>query len=98
DFHVTGVQTCALPILELGGNAPFIVFDDADLERAVEGAMVCKFRNTAQTCVCANRFLVQSGIHDDFVAALAEAMGKLRIGDGFGIGRASCRGRGYVWR
>jgi succinate-semialdehyde dehydrogenase/glutarate-semialdehyde dehydrogenase len=69
--------------LELGGNAPFIVFDDADLERAVEGAMVCKFRNTGQTCVCANRFLVQSGIHDDFVAALAEAMGKLRIGDGF---------------
>lgn len=69
--------------LELGGNAPFIVFDDADLERAVEGAMVCKFRNTGQTCVCANRFLVQSGIHDDFVAALAEAMGKLKTGDGF---------------
>lgn len=69
--------------LELGGNAPFIVFDDADIERAVEGAMVCKFRNTGQTCVCANRFLVQSGIHDDFVAALAEAMGKLRVGDGF---------------
>lgn len=69
--------------LELGGNAPFIVFDDADLERAVEGAMVCKFRNTGQTCVCANRFLVQSGIHDDFVAALAEAMGKLKVGDGF---------------
>ena len=69
--------------LELGGNAPFIVFDDADLDRAVEGAMVCKFRNTGQTCVCANRFLVQSGIHDDFVAALAEAMGKLKVGDGF---------------
>lgn len=69
--------------LELGGNAPFIVFDDADIERAVEGAMVCKFRNTGQTCVCANRFLVQSGIHDDFVAALAEAMGKLKVGDGF---------------
>src|SRR5690554_450 len=69
--------------LELGGNAPFIVFDDADLDRAVEGAMVCKFRNTGQTCVCANRFLVQSGIHDDFVATLAEAMGKLKVGDGF---------------
>lgn len=69
--------------LELGGNAPFIVFDDADIERAVEGAMVCKFRNTGQTCVCANRFLVQSGIHSEFVAALAEAMGRLRVGDGF---------------
>lgn len=69
--------------LELGGNAPFIVFEDADISRAVEGAMVCKFRNTGQTCVCANRFLVQSGIHDKFVAALAEAMGKLRVGDGF---------------
>jgi len=68
---------------ELGGNAPFIIFDDADIERAVEGAMICKFRNTGQTCVCANRFLVQSGIHDDFVAALAEAMGKLKVGDGF---------------
>lgn len=69
--------------LELGGNAPFIVFDDADIERAVEGAMVCKFRNTGQTCVCANRFLVQSAVHDEFVAALAEAMGKLKVGDGF---------------
>ena len=69
--------------LELGGNAPFIVFDDADIGRAVEGAMVCKFRNTGQTCVCANRILVQSGVHDEFVAALAEAMGKLRLGDGF---------------
>lgn len=69
--------------LELGGNAPFIVFDDADISRAIEGAMVCKFRNTGQTCVCANRFLVQSGVHDSFVAGLAEAMGKLRVGDGF---------------
>ena len=69
--------------LELGGNAPFIVFDDADLDRAVEGAMVSKFRNTGQTCVCANRFLVQSGIHDQFVEKLAEAMGKLKLGDGF---------------
>ena len=69
--------------LELGGNAPFIVFDDADLDRAVEGAMVSKFRNTGQTCVCANRFLVQSGVHDRFVEKLAEAMGKLKLGDGF---------------
>jgi succinate-semialdehyde dehydrogenase / glutarate-semialdehyde dehydrogenase len=69
--------------LELGGNAPFIVFDDADVERAVEGAMICKFRNTGQTCVCANRFLVQSGIHDEFVSRLAEAMSKLKVGDGF---------------
>lgn len=69
--------------LELGGNAPFIVFDDADISRAVEGAMVCKFRNTGQTCVCANRILVQSGVHDKFVAGLAEAMGKLHMGDGF---------------
>ena len=69
--------------LELGGNAPFIVFDDADLDRAVEGAMVSKFRNTGQTCVCANRFLVQSGVHDRFVDKLAEAMGKLKLGDGF---------------
>jgi len=69
--------------LELGGNAPFIVFDDADLDRAVEGAMVSKFRNTGQTCFCANRFLVQSGVHDQFVEKLAEAMGKLKLGDGF---------------
>ncbi|UJJ30709.1 NAD-dependent succinate-semialdehyde dehydrogenase [Halopseudomonas maritima] len=72
--------------LELGGNAPFIVFDDADLDRAVEGAMVCKFRNTGQTCVCANRFLVQNGVHDRFVEKLAEAMGKLKLGDGFAEG------------
>ena len=50
--------------MELGGNAPFIVFDDADLERAVNGAMVAKFRNSGQTCVCTNRFIVQAGIHD----------------------------------
>ena len=72
--------------LELGGNAPFLVFDDADVDRAVEGAMICKFRNTGQTCVCANRFLVQAGIHDRFVEKLAEAMGKLKLGDGFAEG------------
>jgi len=68
--------------LELGGNAPFIVFDDADLELAVEGAMTSKFRNAGQTCVCANRILVQDGIHDRFVARLAEAVGGLKVGDG----------------
>src|SRR5690606_29792740 len=54
--------------LELGGNAPFIVFDDANLEAAVEGAMASKFRNSGQTCICANRLFVQDGIHDRFVA------------------------------
>jgi succinate-semialdehyde dehydrogenase/glutarate-semialdehyde dehydrogenase len=68
--------------MELGGNAPFLVFDDADLEAAVEGAMVSKFRNSGQTCVCANRLYVQSGIHDAFVARLAERVAALRVGDG----------------
>jgi succinate-semialdehyde dehydrogenase / glutarate-semialdehyde dehydrogenase len=68
--------------MELGGNAPFIVFDDADLDAAVEGAIISKFRNTGQTCVCANRLLVQSGVYDAFTAKLSEAVMKLRIGDG----------------
>lgn len=68
--------------LELGGNAPFVVFDDADLDAAVEGAMQSKFRNGGQTCVCANRILVQSGIHDAFVAALAKRVDALRVGPG----------------
>ncbi len=68
--------------LELGGNAPFIVFDDADLDAAVEGAMASKFRNGGQTCVCANRILVQSGIHDAFVAALAAKVDALQVGPG----------------
>jgi len=68
--------------LELGGNAPFLVFDDADLQLAVEGAMASKFRNAGQTCVCANRFIVQSGIHDAFVARLGEAVRALKVGDG----------------
>ncbi|QAU22908.1 NAD-dependent succinate-semialdehyde dehydrogenase [Dyella sp. M7H15-1] len=67
--------------LELGGNAPFIVFDDADVDAAVRGAMASKFRNTGQTCVCVNRFYVQSGIYDAFTKALADAVGKLRVGD-----------------
>lgn len=68
--------------MELGGNAPFIVFDDADIDAAVSGAMVSKFRNAGQTCVCANRFLVQAGVYDQFVAALSEAMSKLKMGSG----------------
>jgi succinate-semialdehyde dehydrogenase/glutarate-semialdehyde dehydrogenase len=69
--------------LELGGNAPFIIFDDADLDRAVEGAIISKFRNAGQTCVCANRLLVQAGIHDRFVERLAAKVHALRAGDGF---------------
>ena len=72
--------------LELGGNAPFIVFDDADLEEAVAGAVMCKFRNSGQTCISANRFLVQDGIYDDFVGAFTDAVSKLKVGDGFGEG------------
>ena len=68
--------------MELGGNAPFIVFDDADLDRAVEGAMIAKFRNSGQTCVCANRIYVQAGIHDAFVEKLVAATQALRVGDG----------------
>jgi succinate-semialdehyde dehydrogenase/glutarate-semialdehyde dehydrogenase len=68
--------------LELGGNAPFIVFDDADLDLAVQGAIASKYRNTGQTCVCANRLLVQDGVYDAFVAKLVEAVRKLRVGDG----------------
>ena len=68
--------------LELGGNAPFIVFDDADLDAAIEGAVASKFRNAGQTCVCANRLLVQSGIHDAFAARLAERVREFRVGPG----------------
>ncbi len=68
--------------LELGGNAPFIVFDDADLDAAVAGALASKYRNTGQTCVCANRLLVQNGVYEAFTRKLVEAVGKLRIGNG----------------
>ncbi|WP_295042748.1 NAD-dependent succinate-semialdehyde dehydrogenase [uncultured Paracoccus sp.] len=68
--------------MELGGNAPFIVFDDADLDAAVEGAMASKFRNNGQTCVCANRIYVQAGVYDAFAGNLAAAVDKLRVGDG----------------
>ncbi len=69
--------------LELGGNAPFIVFDDADIDSAVEGAMVSKYRNAGQTCVCANRFYVQAGVYDAFVQKLAAKAGGIKVGNGF---------------
>ena len=84
------MQQCASTVkkvgLELGGNAPFIVFDDADLDAAVAGAMASKYRNAGQTCVCANRLLVQDGIYDAFTQKLAEAVAKLQVGDGTGDG------------
>ncbi|MBW0145888.1 NAD-dependent succinate-semialdehyde dehydrogenase [Marinobacter arenosus] len=72
--------------LELGGNAPFIVFDDADFDAAITGLMASKFRNAGQTCVCTNRILVQDGIHDAFVEKLNAAVAALNVGDGFGDG------------
>ncbi|MEQ3624648.1 MAG: NAD-dependent succinate-semialdehyde dehydrogenase [Celeribacter sp.] len=74
------VMKCSM---ELGGNAPFIVFDDADLEAAVDGAIACKFRNNGQTCVCANRIYVQAGIYDDFAKRFAEKVSEMKVGDGF---------------
>ncbi len=72
--------------MELGGNAPFIVFDDADLDAAVAGAMMSKFRNNGQTCVCANRIYVQSGVYDAFAEKLRAAVEKLNVGDGLSNG------------
>ncbi len=72
--------------LELGGNAPFIVFDDADLDAAVQGALASKYRNTGQTCVCANRLLVQDGVYERFAAKLAEAVSQLKVGPGLAEG------------
>ena len=72
--------------LELGGNAPFIVFDDADIDSAVEGAMISKYRNAGQTCVCANRLYVQEGVYDAFVAKLAEKAKGIKVGNGFEAG------------
>jgi succinate-semialdehyde dehydrogenase / glutarate-semialdehyde dehydrogenase len=72
--------------LELGGNAPFIVFDDADLDAAVEGAIVSKFRNMGQTCICANRIYAQDGIYDDFVSRLAKKVMDLKVGNGVEVG------------
>jgi succinate-semialdehyde dehydrogenase/glutarate-semialdehyde dehydrogenase len=80
------LEQCAATVkkvsMELGGNAPFIVFDDADIDEAVKGAMLSKYRNTGQTCVCANRFLVQDGVYDAFANKLADATRKLRVGNG----------------
>ncbi len=73
------VMKCSM---ELGGNAPFIVFDDADLDAAVEGAMISKYRNNGQTCVCANRIYVQTGVYEAFAAKLAAAVAKMKVGDG----------------
>jgi len=80
------IEQCAGTVkrtsMELGGNAPFIVFDDADLDEAVKGAIICKFRNAGQTCVCANRILVQEGVYDEFAEKLMAAMDGLKLGDG----------------
>lgn len=73
------VMKCSM---ELGGNAPFIVFDDADLDEAVKGAIACKFRNNGQTCVCANRIYVQAGVYDEFAAKLKDAVEAMKVGDG----------------
>lgn len=77
------VMKCSM---ELGGNAPFIVFDDADLDEAVAGAIMCKFRNNGQTCVCANRIYVQDGVYDAFAAKLKAAVEKMKVGDGLEAG------------
>ncbi|HEB1302062.1 TPA: aldehyde dehydrogenase family protein [Escherichia albertii] len=92
------MEQCAKDIkkvsLELGGNAPFIVFDDADLDKAVEGALASKFRNAGQTCVCANRLYVQDGVYDRFAEKLQQAVSKLHIGDGLEKGaRVVCGGK-----
>ena len=80
------MEQCASTVkkisLELGGNAPFIVFDDADLDAAVEGAIASKYRNTGQTCVCANRIYVQDSVYDAFASKLADAVGKLKPASG----------------
>jgi len=79
------VMKCSM---ELGGNAPFIVFDDADLDEAVVGAIACKYRNNGQTCVCANRLYVQAGVYDAFAEKLAAAVAQLKVGDGLNAGTA----------
>lgn len=80
------IEQCAATVkrtsMELGGNAPFIVFDDADIDAAVKGAIICKFRNAGQTCVCANRFLVQEGVFDEFCEKFAAATSQLTVGNG----------------
>lgn len=78
-----GASTIKKVSLELGGNAPFLVFDDADIDAAVEGALIAKFRNAGQTCVCANRIYVQSGVYDAFASKLAERVAAMKVADGF---------------
>ena len=68
--------------MELGGHAPFIVFDDADIDSAVQGAILCKFRNCGQTCVCTNRIYVQAGVYDEFSKKFSEATAALKVGNG----------------
>ncbi|MHA4871879.1 NAD-dependent succinate-semialdehyde dehydrogenase [Duganella sp. PWIR1] len=77
------IKKCSM---ELGGNAPFVIFDDADLDAAVDGVMACKFRNTGQACISANRILVQDGVYDDFAARLAQRVAALRVGNGLEAG------------
>jgi succinate-semialdehyde dehydrogenase/glutarate-semialdehyde dehydrogenase len=79
-------QTVKRTSMELGGNAPFIVFDDADIDAAVQGAMLSKYRNAGQTCVCSNRLIIQSGIYDEFNNKLAEAVQGLKLGNGIDEG------------
>ena len=81
-LYQRSAQTLKKVSLELGGNAPFIVFDDADLDAAIEGALIAKYRNAGQTCVCVNRFLVQAGIYEKFIAALKEKVAAFAIGNG----------------
>lgn len=84
------IAQCATTVkkvsMELGGNAPFIVFDDADIDAAVEGALISKFRNVGQTCVCANRLYVQEGVYDAFVTKLTTAVSQMKVGNGFEAG------------
>ncbi len=84
----TAAQSVVNPRMELGGNAPFIVFDDADLDAAVEGAMIAKMRNMGEACTAANRFYVQAGVYDEFVRRFAAAMAKLKVGNGLADGVA----------
>ncbi len=85
-LYQRSAQTLKKVSLELGGNAPFIVFDDADLDAAIEGALIAKYRNAGQTCVCVNRFLVQAGIYDKFINALSEKVSAFKIGNGLDVG------------
>ncbi len=87
------VMKCSM---ELGGNAPFIVFDDADLDAAVDGAMASKFRNNGQTCVCANRIYVQDAVYDEFAAKLSAKLAEMKVGDGCDPRHEGCGGRD-IW-